>query len=40
LAGMTSPIDSGRTHQGFETKDDLKSSAWLLFEVRHQYDFW
>src|SRR5215213_2211338 len=37
---MTSPIGSGRTHHGFETKDNPKSSAWLLFEVRHQYQKW
>jgi len=34
---MTSPGGSGRTQRGSETKDDPKSAAWLLFEVRQQH---
>ena len=36
-AGTTSPIGSGRTQHGSETKDDPKSAAWLSLEVRQRY---
>src|SRR5215217_3237902 len=34
---MTSPIGSGHAQHDYATKDNPKSAAWLLFEVRQQY---
>src|SRR5262249_7155083 len=36
-AGTASPVGSGCTQHGSETKNDPKSAAWLWFEVRQQH---